>query len=455
MSNDLYTSTYNPDVLSCIANLSNDEVFTPPEVANAMLDLLPQQLFRDPNTKFLDPACKSGVFLRETAKRLLVGLEDQIPDLQQRVDHIFHKQLFGIAITELTSLLGRRSVYCSKYPNSKYSVSRFEDVQGNIRFKNIQHVWKNGKCVFCGASEQEYGAAKRGDGLESHAYEFIHTTRPEDIFKMKFDVIIGNPPYQLGDGGNGPSAIPLYNQFVEQAEKLKPRYLSMIIPARWFAGGKGLDSFRTKMITDKRIRKIVDYESSKDCFEGVDIAGGVCYFLWDRDYNGECQVVNMTASSHTEASRYLDEYDIFIRSNNAIRILRKVLSVENHFMDEIVLSQLKFLYPLKTLVFPAFSPPRFGPFPSFFPLREEMRETFFRPSLQPYPAALRKFAWPLWWRGRKCSSWYLHQNVPAAPAHPWVLPREREGWSYMYASTDGSENHPYPRSSFGSIGIRC
>ena len=118
-------------------------------------------------------------------------------------------------------------------------------------------------------------------------------------------------------------------------------------------------------------------------------------------------------------------------------------------------SQLKFLYPLKTLVFPAFSPPRFGPFPSFFPLREEMRETFFRPSLQPYPAALRKFAWPLWWRGRKCSSWYLHQNVPATPAHPWVLPREREGWSYMYASTDGNENHPYPRFSFGSIGIRC
>lgn len=123
--------------------------------------------------------------------------------------------------------------------------------------------------------------------------------------------------------------------------------------------------------------------------------------------------------------------------------------------NKILFSQLKFLYPLKTLVFPAFSPPRFGPFPSFFPLREEMRETFFRPSLQPYPVALRKFAWPLWWRGRKCSSWYLHQNVPAAPAHPWVLPREREGWSYMYASTDGSENHPYPRSSFGSIGTHC
>lgn len=345
MSNDLYTSTYNPDVLSCIANLSNDEVFTPPEVANAMLDLLPQELFRDPNTTFLDPACKSGVFLREIARRLLVGLEDQIPDLQQRVDHIFHKQLFGIAITELTSLLGRRSVYCSKYPNSKYSVSCFEDVQGNIRFKNTQHVWKNGKCVFCGASEQEYGETKRGDGLETHAYEFIHTTRPEDIFKMKFDVIIGNPPYQMSDGGNGKSARPIYQLFVEQAKKLRPRYMAMIVPSRWFSGGKGLDDFRKSMLSDKRMKKIVDYENFKDVFPGVDLAGGACYFLWERDYNGMCEVVNFSKDKPISMMRYLDENETFIRQNMAVEIVKKISAQHTEFLSRRVSARKPFGLP--------------------------------------------------------------------------------------------------------------
>ena len=335
----LFSKIYNPDVLNCLANLSNDEVFTPPEVANQMLDLLPQELFKNPDTKFLDPACKSGVFLREIAKRLLVGLEQQIPDLQERIDHIFQNQLYGIAITELTSLLSRRSVYCSKYPNSDYSVSKFDNAEGNIRFRRVQHTWTNGKCVHCGASQSEYD---RSDELETYAYEFIHLHNPKELKDMKFDVIIGNPPYQLDDGGAGASAIPIYNKFVEQAKKLEPRYLSMIIPSRWFAGGKGLDAFRKSMLTDKRVVRLVDYVNAKDCFPGISLGGGVCYFLWDRDNPQKCLFTNIHDGKKSTELRELDEFSVFVRYNEAMSIIRKVLQEKESKVSSVVGSRNPF-----------------------------------------------------------------------------------------------------------------
>ena len=337
MAEGLLERAYNPDVLSCLANLSNDEVFTPPEMVNQMLDMLPQELFKNPDTTFLDPACKTGVFLREIAKRLIKGLEKQIPNLNNRLNHIFKNQLYGISITELTSLLSRRSLYCSKWPNGEYSIVNFKTPEGNIKYRKIQHKWKDGSCVYCGASETFY---ERDSSLETHAYQFIHTVNAEEIFNMKFDVIIGNPPYQLNDGGGtGSSAIPLYNHFVTQAKKLQPRYLTMIIPSRWFTGGKGLDDFRNEMLNDSRIRKIHDFGNSADCFPGVSIEGGVCYFLWDRDHKGLC-----TVSSHSgkeiisEIERPLLEEgaDVFIRSNEVISIIRKVMSKRESSFSELV-----------------------------------------------------------------------------------------------------------------------
>jgi hypothetical protein len=334
----------NPDVLTCIANLSNDEVFTPPSFANRMLDTLAEawaaghggaNLWENSSVRFLDPCTKSGVFLREITARLNAGLAGQIPDLQERVDHILSRQVFGIGITNLTAMLARRSVYCSKHANGAHSVTRrFNGNAGNIWFERTEHEWADGKCRFCGAGQ---ASLDRGGGFETHAYAFIHTenieTRIAELFggDMHFDVIIGNPPYQLDDGGHGTSAAPIYQKFVEQAKKLEPRYLTMVIPSRWFSGGKGLDDFRDAMLSDDRLRSIDDYLSAADVFPGVGLKGGVCYFLWDKENCGPCRVATHFKDwPVSEATRPLREEgtDIFIRFNEGVSILRKVIAHE-------------------------------------------------------------------------------------------------------------------------------
>jgi site-specific DNA-methyltransferase (adenine-specific) len=335
----------NPDVLTCIANLSNDEVFTPPEFANRMLNTLAEawaadqggaNIWADKTVKFLDPFTKSGVFLREITNRLTKGLAAEIPDLDERVDHILTKQVFGIGITNLTSLLARRSVYCSKHAKGDHSIAKgFASDAGNIWFERMDHTWAEGRCLYCGASQKIF---ERGEGLETHAYAFIHTddikTRIAELFggEMQFDVIIGNPPYQLDDGGYRTSAAPIYHLFVEQAKKLEPRYLSLVIPARWFAGGKGLDEFRESTLTDNRVRSIDDYLSASDVFPGVGLKGGVCYFLWDRNSPGPCRVTTHFKDwPVSTASRPLLEegVDVFIRFNEGLSILKKVVAVES------------------------------------------------------------------------------------------------------------------------------
>ncbi len=339
----LNSHSYNPDVLTCLANLSSDEVFTPPKMANEILDLLPPEIWSDRGATFLDPFCKSGVFLREITKRLDAGLEKAIPNRQKRINHIFQKQVFGIALTELTALLSRRSVYCSKAANGNYSVcGGFNDEQGNIRFDRIEHTWVNGRCTFCGANEANYA---RGRELETHAYEFIHTDNPEEIFDMKFDVIVGNPPYQLDTGGSGRQARPIYQQFVQQAKKLSPRFLTMIIPSRWFAGGMGLDEFREQMLHDKHISHLTDFTNAKDCFQGISISGGVNYFLWQRDYNGPCEFTNIHYNKSNTLRRPLDEFPVLVRHNEAVSVIHRVLSKRESLISSIVSSINPFGFP--------------------------------------------------------------------------------------------------------------
>lgn len=345
----------NPDVLSCIANLSNDEVFTPPEFANQMLDSLAEawaadhdgaDLWAESTVRFLDPCTKSGVFLREITRRLTERLAEEIPDLEKRVDHILTNQVFGIAITHLTSLLARRSTYCSKHASGSHSIAKsFTSDGGNIWFERMEHSWDGGRCRFCGASRKTFD---RGERLETHAYAFIHTynikARIAELFggNMQFDVIIGNPPYQLDDGGHARSASPIYQHFVEQAKRLDPRYLTMVIPSRWLGGGKGLSNFRATMLEDDRIRKLVDYENAQEAFSGVDFAGGVCYFLWDRDSRGLCEVSNIAGENHVKAVRRLDEFPTFVRHSAAVPIIRKVVACNERPMSEQVSSRKPF-----------------------------------------------------------------------------------------------------------------
>ena len=357
--------SHNPDVLDCIANLSNDEVFTPPKIAAEMLDKLAdawtgsndgEVIWENPNVTFLDPFTKSGIFLREITRRLMNGLEVLYPDPQERANHILTNQVFGIAITELTGLLARRSLYCSKSANGPHSIcSEFDNTSGNIWFARTEHSWTGGRpqskidplsgesitvhinrrCKYCGAGEADYN---RGADLESHAYAFIHTDniheRLQEIFgaTMHFDVVIGNPPYQLSDGGGtGTSAEPIYQHFVKQAKRLDPCYLSMIIPSRWFAGGKGLDDFRSEMLNDKRLRKISDYLNASDVFSGIGLKGGVCFFLWDRDKPGDCEITTHFSDKGVSTTvRPLLEpgSDIFVRFNEGLPILKKVFYVE-------------------------------------------------------------------------------------------------------------------------------
>jgi site-specific DNA-methyltransferase (adenine-specific) len=324
-----YQNKKEPDILEVISDLSNDEVFTPPSVAREMLDLLPSSVWLDPSLRWIDPFTKTGVFLREITKRLLVGLEGKIPDEQKRLDHILRNMVFGIAVTELTSLMSRRSLYCSKWADSEKSVVKFPNKHGNLFFQRVEHDFSRGRCSECLASEARHGGESKA---ENYAYPFLHLGGRHLIEKeigLKFDIVVGNPPYQMEADDAGQNVNPIYNLFIDQAVALNPSFICMITPSRWMAGGKGLDEFRASMLQDKRILKIVDFPRAAEVFPGVgeNIKGGVSYFLWDREANSDCEYVQIrNGEVTTKARRDLSEFDIFVRETSIIPLIRRVTS---------------------------------------------------------------------------------------------------------------------------------
>ncbi len=374
----------NFDILETITNVGNDEVFTPRKTCDMMLDSLPEEVWHNPNYKWLNPATKNGIFEREIAIRLDIGLKDVIPDTETRRKHILQNMIYAIGQTKFTANVARRTLYYCSQANKKcdgiiaddghyvngYAIgngSWFDTPEGNILTPITNHEFvdssgkamssyisneakKKYKCKYCGITgDSKYNDANQ---RETYAYEFIHYHHlvigrklNERFFggnkNMKFDIIIGNPPYQLNDGGGtGSSAIPIYQKFVDQAKKLNPKYLTMIIPSRWYAGGKGLDDFRNSMLNDKHISKIVDIADSSDCFPNQVIAGGVSFFLWEKDYNGLCTIENRKKNDIISSlRRNLSEYPVFVRDNKAISIINKVLSKKEKTIDNIVYSR--------------------------------------------------------------------------------------------------------------------
>lgn len=249
--------------------------------------------------------------------------EEELDDekLQQLWDAAVRENVFVICKTPMAKQITRRTL--AGYRDIPVNAHYFDDLINMMKNKPRQFV----------------------DRVLKPSY-----WKQEGVKTMKFDAVVGNPPYQVMDGGSKASATPVYNYFVEQAKELKPTYVSMIIPARWYSGGRGLDAFRESMLHDHRIRQLFDYSDSNDCFAGVDIAGGICYFLWDENHNGSCEVVNFHNGARYETLRQLDDNKVFVRYGQALSILNKVQQQTTEFYDSKVSSQKPF--GLRTYVVP-------------------------------------------------------------------------------------------------------
>ena len=277
-----------------------------------------EDIFLNPEARILEMNSKSGLYPLYMAYSLyamkLPGPEDKLPLEQTQAlwQETVEQQIFVLCKTRMAESITRRTLV------------GYQDWTVNTTY--IPHLLER----------MENDPQRLAKKLE----------KPETWRKngepMTFDAIVGNPPYQIADGGNNASAMPVYQRFVELATTIEPHYASMIMPSRWYSGGRGLDDFRANIMNDTRMRVLYDYASSDYCFPGVDISGGICYFLWDKDYDGPCTVTNAESQIAHSVKRYLNEFPILVRSNAAISIIDKVARRKEQTLDTFVSSQKPF-----------------------------------------------------------------------------------------------------------------
>lgn len=277
-----------------------------------------EDIFLNPEARILEMNSKSGLYPLYMAYSLyamkLPGPEDKLPLEQTQAlwRETVEQQIFVLCKTRMAESITRRTLV------------GYQDWTVNTTY--IPHLLER----------MENDPQRLAKKLE----------KPETWRKngepMTFDAIVGNPPYQIADGGNNASAMPVYQRFVELATTIEPHYASMIMPSRWYSGGRGLDDFRANIMNDTRMRVLYDYASSDYCFPGVDISGGICYFLWDKDYDGPCTVTNAESQIAHSVKRYLNEFPILVRSNAAISIIDKVARRKEQTLDTFVSSQKPF-----------------------------------------------------------------------------------------------------------------
>ncbi len=295
---DYFTS--KEDIFELIPNQKTNQIFTPKKVVQMMINQLEEHdpsLFTRTDSTFIDLYMKSGMYITEIVKKLFKNTRKEYKSDYDCLKHILENQVFGLAPSPILQGITQSFIFGF-------------DTENKISRKNfIQHDL---------TPQAQEGVAKQ------KLHELLNLNE-----NMKFDAVVGNPPYQIGDGsgGSSDSAIPVYNKFIEEAINMKPQNICMIVPSKWMVGGRGLQNFREQMMEEKRLKMIYDYENASDCFPGVHIDGGVCYFIWDKDYNGMIDYTFKTNQGKiNKSNRFLknNQFEYVIRNNDIFSIISKI-----------------------------------------------------------------------------------------------------------------------------------